>query len=495
MLDRLSYEYCLTGQIAEAISATESAYALWKAAGNHYKEGDSLRWLSRLMWFTTNKAAADRYAALAVAILEPLAPGRELAMAYSNLAQLHMLAGEYEQTLIAGGKALALARALADTEIESHALNNVGTTKLAAQDSSGYDELERSLALALAGGFHEHAARAYSNIATGAARGRDFARARRYFDEGIAYCVERDLYSGSYMIASRAEIRLAQGEWEHATEDAELISRDLKIPPVARIPALVVLARARSRRGDPGVQTALDEAGALAFASGELQRIAPVVAARAEAAWLQGTLADSLDEITRGYALTRSHSDIWMQGELAFWFWRAGGVDKAPEQIARPWALQIAGDWLAAAAAWEALNCPYERAVALVESETESGLRAALQIFDGLGAAPMAGITRRKMRERGIRKVPRGVHARTKQNPHELTPRQLQVLALLAEGCRNTEIAGRLFLSYKTVDHHVSSVLQKLQVRSRGEAAAVANRLGLGAAEKTSLLRNRKIPV
>jgi hypothetical protein len=45
------------------------------------KEGDSLRWLSRLMWFTTNKAAADRYAALAVAILEPLAPGRELAMA------------------------------------------------------------------------------------------------------------------------------------------------------------------------------------------------------------------------------------------------------------------------------------------------------------------------------------------------------------------------------------------------------------------------------
>jgi tetratricopeptide (TPR) repeat protein len=249
LLDRLSYEYYLTGQIAEALSARESSLALWKAAGNRYKEGDNLRWLSRLAWFTTNKGAADRYAAMAVALLEPLAPGPELAMAYSNLSQLHMLADEPEESLVAGSKALALARRLGDTEIESHALNNVGTTKLVAQDSSGYDDLERSLTLALAGGFHEHAARAYSNLATAAVRGRDFARAKRYFDEGIAYSIERDLYSGRYMIASRAEFLLAQGDWDRAGEDAELISRDLKIPPVARIPALVVLARIRLRRG------------------------------------------------------------------------------------------------------------------------------------------------------------------------------------------------------------------------------------------------------
>ena len=94
----------------------------------------------------------------------------------------------------------------------------------------------------------------------------------------------------------------------------------------------------------------------------------------------------------------------------------------------------------------------------------------------------MAGITRRKLRESGVRNIPRGSQERTKQNPHQLTRRQLQVLALLAEGRRNAEIAGRLFLSEKTIDHHVSAVLEKLQVRSRGEAAAVANRLGLGAA-------------
>jgi DNA-binding NarL/FixJ family response regulator len=55
------------------------------------------------------------------------------------------------------------------------------------------------------------------------------------------------------------------------------------------------------------------------------------------------------------------------------------------------------------------------------------------------------------------------------------------VLALVAEGCRNAEIAQRLFLAEKTVSHHVSAVLAKLDVRSRGAAAAVANELGLGA--------------
>jgi DNA-binding CsgD family transcriptional regulator len=485
LLDRLSYECYLTGQIAEAVHARESAYVLWKAAGNCYKEGDSLRWLSRLSWFMTNKTAADRYAALAVEILETLTPGRELAWAYSNLSQLHMLADEPEEALVAGSKALALACELGDSEIESHALNNVGTTKLAAQDSSGLADLERSLTLALAGGFHEHAGRAYANLATSAARNRDFERATRYYGEGIVYCEERDLYSWlRYMTASRAETLLAQGDWNAAAETAELIAQDAKVAPVARIPALVVLARVRLRRGDPGVAKALEEASQLAFSSGEVQRIAPVVSARAEAAWLEGTLVDSLDEIRQGYKMTCKISDSWMQGELAFWLWRAGRLTQPTEQIAKPWALQIAGDWQGAAAAWEAINCPYERAVALTECKNESAVRTALQIFEDLGAAPMAAITRRKLRESGVRNIPRGSHERTKQNPHQLTRRQLQVLALLAEGCRNAEIAGRLFVTEKTVDHHVSAVLEKLQVRSRGEAAAVANRLGLGAAVK-----------
>jgi DNA-binding CsgD family transcriptional regulator len=189
--------------------------------------------------------------------------------------------------------------------------------------------------------------------------------------------------------------------------------------------------------------------------------------------------------------MTCKISDSWMQGELAFWLWRAGQCAQTPERIARPWALQIAGDWDGAAGAWESIKCPYERALALSECSNESSVRSALQIFESLGAIPMAGITRRLLRERGVRNIPRGRQERTKQNPHELTRRQVQVLALLAEGCRNAEIAGRLFVTEKTVDHHVSAVLEKLQVRSRAEAAGVAHRLGIAAPGKATQTAKR----
>ena len=67
----------------------------------------------------------------------------------------------------------------------------------------------------------------------------------------------------------------------------------------------------------------------------------------------------------------------------------------------------------------------------------------------------------------------------TQHNPAGLTPRELEVLTLVADGMRNAQIAERLVVSEKTVGHHVSAVLRKLDVTSRGEAAAKAVRLGL----------------
>ena len=69
--------------------------------------------------------------------------------------------------------------------------------------------------------------------------------------------------------------------------------------------------------------------------------------------------------------------------------------------------------------------------------------------------------------------------ATTRDNPHSLTDRELDVLALLAAGRTNREIGAELFISTKTVGHHVSHVLAKLEVRSRAEAAVAAERLGL----------------
>ena len=161
MSELLSYECYLTDQMDEAIKAREGALRLWRAAGNRLKEGDNARWLSRLSWFRGDKAAADRYAAEAVALLEALPPGRELAMAYSNRAQLGMLADNVAEAVHWGEKAIALATQLDDREVLSHALNNVGSARMLA-GQGGEAEVERALALALEGGFEEHAARAYT---------------------------------------------------------------------------------------------------------------------------------------------------------------------------------------------------------------------------------------------------------------------------------------------------------------------------------------------
>jgi DNA-binding NarL/FixJ family response regulator len=88
-------------------------------------------------------------------------------------------------------------------------------------------------------------------------------------------------------------------------------------------------------------------------------------------------------------------------------------------------------------------------------------------------------IVARRLRERGVRGVPRGPRPRKSENPSGLTTREVEVLSLLGQGLRNAEIAERLVVSPETVDHHVSAVLRKLGMRTRAEAGAEAVRLGL----------------
>ncbi len=146
--------------------------------------------------------------------------------------------------------------------------------------------------------------------------------------------------------------------------------------------------------------------------------------------------------------------------------------------------LEIAGDWALASEAWRSLGCPYEAALALAAADDEEPLRRALDELHALGARPAAAIVARRLREQGARSLPRGPRPRTRENPAGLTDRELEVLALLAKGLRNAQIADRLVLSEKTVGHHVSAILRKLDVHTRGAAGAEATRLGLTTAPR-----------
>jgi DNA-binding CsgD family transcriptional regulator len=242
---------------------------------------------------------------------------------------------------------------------------------------------------------------------------------------------------------------------------------------ITRITALLALGRLRLRRGDPGVDTALDEALELATWTTTVQRLGPAHAARAEAAWLAGDTQRTLAEARAVYDLAESKRHPWFTGELAYWRWRAGDQVALPEWTAVPYARQIAGDWLGAAEAWEQLGCPYEQARALADGDDDAQI-AALAIFERLGARPMAEYIRQNMKAAGVQAIPRGPRKSTRQNPFNLTNRQLEILDLLTENLTNAEIAARLHISPKTVDHHVSAILAKLDVHSREEAATLA---------------------
>ena len=167
------------------------------------------------------------------------------------------------------------------------------------------------------------------------------------------------------------------------------------------------------------------------------------------------------------------------RGELLRWLRRLGEPVEPFPGCPPEFAAGIDGDWRAAAAEWERIGDPYERALELLESGEPAPTVEALGVFDGLGARPAAARARRRLRELGVTQVPRGPAASTRANPAGLTGRQVEILRLLAAGLTNAEIAARLVVSVRTVDHHVSAVLQKLGVATRREAAAAVATLGL----------------
>jgi DNA-binding CsgD family transcriptional regulator len=480
LLERHSFECYLTSRGGEAIASRQQALACWRAVGDPLREGEALRWLSRLAWFNGDAVEAQRAAEAAVAILEDRPPGPELAMAFSNLAQLRMLSGDIASTMRWGTLAIDLAERLGRTDILAHALNNVGSQEYFVDRAAGRDKLIRSLTLAKTHNLEEHVARAYNNLVSNLVVVRDLDECDRWAEEGLAYCAERDLDSWYLsLMSSRARSNMERGDWVAALDSADEVLTNSRALPYARVVALALAGRVRARRGDPGVWSALEEALTVADATGDMPRSVTVALAWAEAAWLGGEPARAhpvMEQVLKSLPADDGSAG-WSAGELAHWGRRIGLDVPDPTDAPEPFAAQSAGDWSAASRHWRALGCPYDAALALAETGQEGDLRTALTELQRLEARPAAAIVSRRLREMGARGLTRGPQSATRANPANLTSREYEVLALVAEGLRNADIAARLYISAKTVDHHVSSILAKLGVRTRGEAARIAARL------------------
>lgn len=476
LLERYAVESYTIADSAAAVAAQREAVALRRALGDTLALGADLRWLSRIHWWAGNADQAQEAAREAVAVLEHAGDDRLLALAVSNTAQLRMLSERYAEAVEHGERAITLARKADDPAILAHALNNVGTARWRSGDPGGRAELEESLDVALAAGEVEHACRSYANIIWTLLDNLQYDEADTFLPPAMELA-DRAEHLGflNYLHVELAMRRLAAADWDDAEKHAEYGMHDF-IP--ARCPALTVLARVRIRLGRPGADALLGEAWEIAVGTKELQRTGPVAVARAESAWLRGDAKGVIEAAAPVHAQASRLPGAPHRPELGYWLTKAGHR-VPPDDSDHPYALQARGQWRRAAALWQAAGCPYEHAAALAESPDPAAKLEALAAFDALGAEPAAHLLRVELRGLGVRHVPRGPLAATRENPAGLTDRQLQVIRLLAEGLTNAEIAARLVVSVRTIDNHVRAVLDKLDAPGRRQAAVRAAELGL----------------
>ena len=476
-------EYALLDRWEDTESALRAALELRRQLGDNLSIGEDLRLLSRALWRLCRGEEELRAAEEAVRILAALPPGRELAWAYAGLGAYYSFGGRMDEGLELLGKARALGEVLNEPGVVSHAVNQQGGT-LVERGRDGTQLLGQALGIALDADLQEAAGLAYTNLQEAASRLNMFAEAERYYAEGMAYCKERELGVYSVCLQGWRSVTLtALGRWAEAANISTAMLSRRGISPVNRLNPLRTLGSILGRRGEAGAWELLDEALELAQGNDEPMWIVAVRAARAELRWISGQSGMAIAEARSGYDRGLGRTDPWLFGTILIWLSRLGQpIDKALSlsgDLPEPFALEMAGDWEAAAAAWERLGRPYDAALARLGSEDEATLRQALAALDDLGAKATAAAARRRMKTLGLKAIPRGPRPATRATPAGLTAREREVLALLAEGLPDREISQRLFISERTVHHHVSAVLAKIGVPSRTAAAREAARMGI----------------
>ena len=476
-----AYECYLTNQIREAIIYSGKALNIWKKKNHTEKIGNCMRFLSRLWWFDGNRKQAESFAGQAIQALDSLPTSRAKAMAYSNMSQLKMLSDQVEDCMFWGEKAISMAKELNDDEILCHALNNVGDVQIRifSTRKQGIELLQESLNIALKNSYHEHAARAYTNLGHNGMLIKDYGLAKKAFDEGIQYCEERNLDSWTmYMLASLARVHFETGSWNDALKIAEDLLKGDYLPPPAKIFALVVVGSIRTRRGEADAYPLLNEAKSKAMQTMELQRIVPALSALLEYEWIKGTRCIEEEVINNTIGMMNQMGNLYENSEFAFWLKKARNQELPLQEVYEGYKLDNLKNVHRAATTWQNAGCPYEEGLALFEGD-EDDKRKAISIIHKLGALAVYEKLKFEMRSSGIKSIPRGLRKSTQENPALLTDRELEVLQLLNEGMQNKEIAARLFISAKTVDHHISAILFKLDVNSRTKAVQEAIRLAI----------------
>ncbi len=468
LLERRAAEHFAADEQLASIADLEEAVALHRACGDGAREADALAQLVPRLSCRGRVGEATATAAAAVA-LRPDAPQPLAALAHLELVEDRLV-----DAARVGERARAVALAERDDLVAGDAAITAGMARALLVGAPAFAQLESALAFGRERGLEALLPRALNDLALAAIVWREHAAAERWLAEALAHVDGHDLDLWRLAIlAARMRSLLDQGRWGAAADLARQLLDDERDSPGPRAEAHAVLALLRARRGDPGSSEAFAESARL---QSEPTWQIEVATGRAEAAWLDGRHAAIAAVTDDAFALAGDRDAPWPYAGLALWRHRAGLAVRVDRSLPRPITLELDGRHEAAAGAWSELGCPYEEALSRMLGEEPEPILAAHARLLELGASAAARIAARRLRERGVRRIPRGPQPTTRANAAHLTRREQDVLRLVADGLSNPQIAGRLYLSPRTVDFHVSALLRKLEATTRGEAVAAARR-------------------
>ena len=469
-----------SNQPAAAARAAAQAVTEWERAGDDQRLVPALVTLSRQEWLTERPEAARASALRAVALASTHPGGYREALARLNLGGLLVVLDEEQDGVEQLRTALAACERLDERGLAALAHNYLGSAALQLGDVGGQVELEQSLEMARAAGRHDHAMRAYYNLVEGLWRLGRYEEAATWMDRAVAYSQDREFPVHAYMLTARRYRLLAmRGAWDEALAGLRDLVDGRGDPGMIGRETLPILARLLVRTGNPGATVTLRLAAEHSVRAGALEWVVPTGLAHLEQAWLTGSPEIADPHAASLWDRTDRPGMLVQRAEVMRYLRRLGRptepVDGGPEGFTAG----LAGDWSAAADAWGRDGDPYERALELAESGEVDPTLEALDVLDSLGAAPAAKLVRLRLRALGVTRMPRRPLASTRANPAGLTDRQVEILRLVGSGLSNAEIASRLVVSTRTVDHHVSAILQKLGARTRREASRRIASLGL----------------
>jgi DNA-binding CsgD family transcriptional regulator len=537
IMARLGYCLWVIDDIQGSLKCYETAYTMFDSLGNRTQSGEMQRMIGRLYWQQANGPLAFEHSYKALAILEQGSETYELARAYDSISHMYMLANDFEQAINWGGRAIKMADALGAEDIVVSALNNIGTSYAQQGDfERGQPVLQESIRRAIVAGLPSDVSRAYYNLGVQYQTQCRYEQAEATTKELYAYSIK--FYTRSYSHCALwllMWINWHTGQWNTALNyrsQVEMVefANPLNVTWAKRTFGMIDLDLGMVNEALGELEESLPDA----VRADELQTTVPhwgqisrAYAALGQEAKMMETIDQLLKFVSdRSYQSTESimplliacqltaaqcsstametaHACVYQLDRLAQQYHTeeteaALAEGRGCVLLAEKRLLEAAEQFRQAVSQWERIQRRYDQARALdylgralnIAGEPEDA-GAAYQRASAIIAALAAQLDPDRrisfLASPMVQEIHQAVEAlshiplqkKPRQEASLLTEREVEVLKLVAEGLTNAQIADQLVLSPLTVNAHLRSIFNKLDVANRTAAVHQATELGL----------------